>query len=158
MVTICFFTIIGATNHEDGIDKAARRAGRFDKIIAFNDLDAEALATGLRIHLSKRDLDENQLLGIDWGAVERAFRGKNLTGSDMPEIISRALSKKVNEHLQILNKEAGWYSLDYGQQALLYNDVRFMPKGLCTEDIENAILLYKRGSITENKKITRMGF
>jgi len=151
-------TIIGATNHEDGIDKAARRAGRFDKIVAFNQLDAKALAIGLRIHLSKRDLDDNQLFDIDWEVVERSFRGKDLTGSDMPEIISRALSKKVSEHLDILNKEADWYSLDYDQQALLYNDVRFMPKGLSTEDISAAISCYKRGSITEEKKKLTIGF
>jgi len=126
--------------------------------VAFNQLDAKALAIGLRIHLRKRDLDDNQLFDIDWEVVERSFRGKDLTGSDMPEIISRALSKKVSEHLDILNKEADWYSLDYDQQALLYNDVRFMPKGLSTEDISAAISCYKRGSITEEKKKLTIGF
>jgi ATP-dependent 26S proteasome regulatory subunit len=98
-------TLIGATNNIDLLDPAILRPGRFDKIIHFENLDAEALTKCMRVHLTKKNLNKNQIGIIDWEEVNYCFSGRLNSGAIIPEILNLILRKKACEHLRLLENK-----------------------------------------------------
>jgi len=154
-------TVIGATNYIDGVDKAARRPGRFDKIVEYIALDTDAIIEGLKIHLGKRNLPSTQLQKIDWNQVRPSIEDKQFSGADLPEIINRLINKKVEEHIAILTKKVDLDNLiEDARQAFLL-DSSFFPKAIKTKDIIKLIEEMTTTNKQQNKKLysgTSMGF
>jgi SpoVK/Ycf46/Vps4 family AAA+-type ATPase len=152
-------TLIGATNYLEGVDKAARRAGRFDKLIEFKPLTVEACVDGLKIHLKKRNLNDLQLGIINWDKVETALREnayKNINGADLPEIINRVVARKIKEQVGLL-EEAGFSMASEEKKLEMLQSPLYIPKPISTQDIVEAIYDYERESDKKSSGST-MGF
>lgn len=76
--------VIAATNEPQKIDAAVRRTGRLDKLIYVGPPDAEARAEMLRLHLSKRPVDDS----LDVFAVADVLVG--YSASDIKFLVDEA--------------------------------------------------------------------
>lgn len=93
--------IVGATNAPWLIDPAARRPGRFDKVIYVPPPDFEARRSIFQIHL--REVIANNMLGEDVDIDELALLTEGYTGADIRAVceeakeaaLKRALSEGV---------------------------------------------------------------
>lgn len=148
-------TVLGATNFLEGVDEAARRPGRFDKIVNYHNLKSKDIALGLKIHLSKRDLiEEVQITDIDWKAVEEEVDRFTMSGADLPEIINTMLNEKVKKHIKNIENNGDCCALDSNLQKIYINDIQFYPSPVTTESVIHAIREYPRG----NNGANRIGF
>jgi SpoVK/Ycf46/Vps4 family AAA+-type ATPase len=153
-------TVIGATNKLHALDRAARRPGRFDKIVQFEELTMENVIRGLSIHFERRGLAKHQFSNLVIRPITGIAAG-NLSGADIPEIVNRVIEKKVEEHkrnLVIANKNLAAMSVE--QRLLSYQDLNFFPAPIVVEDIYDVIGDYlqekiKRGDI---EKTNSFGF
>lgn len=137
-------TVIGATNVLESIDKAARRPGRFDKIVSFKDLKADDITKGLQIHLKKCRLSQEQLGRINWDAISDKVKTMQFSGADLPEIISRSLRPKAEAHIRNIKQSISNFDLlDEAEQETLVREQSLMPQPLSTLDLINQILAYK---------------
>lgn len=130
-------TIIGATNYVEGIDKAALRPGRFDKIIEFKNLTAEAINKGLKIHLSKKNLPPSRLGKINWDSIKNIITDGQFSGADLNDIINRIVNKKIEEHLKILDKKYDFPLDDLADSAI--NNINNLPSKITDQDFIEVI-------------------
>lgn len=131
-------TIIGATNNPEGMDEAAKRPGRFDKLIKFNELDTDAIVTGLQIHFNKRNLYTCQYVehDLNWDIVRPLIKTGSLSGADMPEIINRLVNRKVQEHKTKIEMSIPNFNklADYNRNQHII-DLKYMPNPINSNDI-----------------------
>lgn len=131
-------TLIGATNYLDGVDKAALRPGRFDKIIEFKNLTSDAIVKGLQIHLKKKNLSPNRVGKIDWANFKNFISDGQFTGADLQDIITRVINKKIDEQLNILRKKYDYPIDDLADIAI--NNARNLPSKISEKDFLEIIL------------------
>jgi AAA+ superfamily predicted ATPase len=87
--------VIGATNHEEGVDPALRRSGRLDRVIKIPRPNSEALVHIYRHHLKASGLAARDRKGIDLKAV--AGMSVGLTGADVERIVRGAARRARKE-------------------------------------------------------------
>lgn len=89
---------IAATNHEEGIDPAARREGRFESRIAFDELDIDGVKEVMQIHMAlSESRTARKLFGdIEWDTLDDDLT--SLTGAEAEGIVKRAKRLKAKEH------------------------------------------------------------
>ena len=141
--------LIGATNKPENIDEAAKRAGRFDKIIEFNKLNKDALAQAFLVHFKKRDLSKELYTNIDFETIGALAEKNNLCGADVVEIINRVLVNKVNEHKKKIK------SLTPNIKYSILRDKRHFPEPISTYDFLTVLSEYikvKRTEVISNNK------
>jgi SpoVK/Ycf46/Vps4 family AAA+-type ATPase len=151
-------TIIGATNFLEGVDKAARRPGRFDKIIHFVDLNSSAVVKGLKIHLSKRDIGD-KLDNINWNDIETAVGDSKFSGADLPEIINRLIDTKVTEHIDMINQTYDFRALSRIEQRGILTQNKLLPEKINTSYFIETIrkyATYKRNTAKSTSR--KLGF
>lgn len=135
-------TLIGATNFEYGVDRAAKRPGRFDKLLQYKDLDSDAVIKGLKIHLEKKDLNDTQIEDIDWDLIRQKSKLSNITGADLPEIINRLITCKINEHISNLQNKINFDDLDVDEKDVQIYNTEYYPDRITTDDFINQINKY----------------
>jgi len=150
-------TVIGATNYLEGIDTAAIRAGRFDKIIYFKDLTTEAKVDGLKLYIKKRNLTKLQLGDINWNMVSKALERKSICGADLPEIVNTIVSKKISEHIKILQDIKFDEASIEEKKQILKNPI-YYPEPISTEDLVTTIKEYRQGILKDNSGLNSIGF
>lgn len=121
-------TLIGATNYSDGVDEAARRPGRFDKIIRFNRFNPDDSLKCLKHYFEQCNFDSRQSSKINWGQVKKSFPIKELTGAEVASVIDRLKQKKFNEHIAKLSDTNANASKDIFS-------IKNLPSPICTNDI-----------------------
>ena len=91
--------LIGATNHENDLDKAAVRAGRFDKKIHINIPDEAGRIEIIKYYIDKINLDRNNLDPLHIAKMTPGFSGAEIENLVNLSIISAvsAGSKSVSE-------------------------------------------------------------
>ena len=154
-------TIIGATNFLQGVDKAALRAGRFDKIINFVPLSATEKLRGLQIHLSKRHLKSELLKDIEWTQILPVIENASIVGADLPEIINRLVRQKITAHIDILKSKTEYDRRTATEQIKLASLPDYMPEPIETDDVVKTIseyVIYKQTVGPENRAYKNMGF
>jgi ATP-dependent Zn protease len=82
--------VIGATNHEDSLDPAAVRPGRFDKKIHVPSPDINGRTDIFNIYLSKIAHDDN----IE--ARKLAQMSPGFTGAEIENLVNTAITEAVH--------------------------------------------------------------
>ena len=82
--------VIGATNHEDALDPAAVRPGRFDKKIHVPKPDVNGRASIFEIYLDKIDRDEK----IESKKLAQMCPG--FTGAEIENLVNTAITEAVH--------------------------------------------------------------
>ena len=83
--------VIGATNHEDNLDPAAVRPGRFDKKIHIPKPDLNGRKDLFNLFLAKIKYEE----GIEVDKLAKMTPG--FTGADVANLVNTAISQAVHE-------------------------------------------------------------
>lgn len=154
-------TIIGATNFIEGVDKAAKRPGRFDKIVKFQELSPDDIIEGFNIHLSKRHLSSGQVEVLQPQKLKAMLSKGDLSGADIPELINRLIEKKINEHKSNIELEVPTFALmTPEQQHALLNNSLYVPRAITTEDVIDEFAEYIRNKkqIETNGSLNKFGF
>lgn len=137
-VQIQNITVLGATNHPELMDDAMLRPGRFDRTINFDPLSQDAIIKGLTTHFGKRNLRPELVGDIDWTAVKPLFKTGSVCGADLPEVVSRMVTEKINEHLSILRRVADVENLK------MEVIEKHAPEPICTNDLIATVENYLR--------------
>lgn len=92
---------IAATNRVHDIDKAIKRAGRFDKIINCSMPNREEIKEIFDIHKSKAERIAKKKLfeDLDYKRITKTMEEKGMVGADINEIIRRCLEKRVRDKI-----------------------------------------------------------
>ena len=85
--------VIGATNHEDDLDPAAVRPGRFDKKIHINVPDEYGRTEIIKFYLNKIKMNKK---GLDPVYIAKLTPG--FTGAEIENLINLAIVRAVNLH------------------------------------------------------------
>lgn len=136
IIPLTNITLIGTTNCIHLIDPAAKRPGRFDRIIEFKPLNADAIIQGFKVHLNLKQLNDNQIGEINWDKVKDSIRDGQLSGAALPNILDRVLIQKALEHSNKVDLAKN------GGKKINSNDISFYPKPISTEDILNQINVF----------------
>lgn len=142
-------TVIGATNHIEGVDKAARRPGRFDKIVNFVPLEKKHMIEGIKIHLSKRNLHQRLIENIKFEELEQQLMDGVLVGADLPEIVTRVLTRKAEEQIAAINPDS-----DFALQ------LKKLTTTITTQDFVDEVISYQNYKMKTDKKLrtSKVGF
>ncbi|MCR5348800.1 MAG: ATP-dependent zinc metalloprotease FtsH [Bacilli bacterium] len=84
--------VIAATNRDDVLDPALRRAGRFDRTITVSLPDKAGRAAILRVHARGKKIDPN----VDFDAL--AKRTVGFSGADLDNVLNEAAILAVRDH------------------------------------------------------------
>jgi len=126
-------TLIGATNCPEKIDEAARRPGRFDRIVEFKPLNTEAIINAFRVHINLKQLMDNQLGEIDWDKIKDVISNVEISGAAIPNILDQILNEKAQQHdLIIQNAKVKNSTINIGS-------AKYFPEPIGTEDLLNHI-------------------
>lgn len=126
-------SLIGSTNCLKNIDEAALRPGRFDRIIEFHPLPAQAIVEAFKVHLKLKQLAEHQIGNIDWSKIEESIKDVELAGAAIPNILDRILIDKAMEHHSNLN------SKNTNRIKNNFNDNTLYPAPISADDLLNKI-------------------
>lgn len=141
--SISNITVIGATNNLEGVDAAARRPGRMDKIVHFNDLTGDAIIAGLQVHLNKRKLGPRQITTVDWQEIRKSVSDGYLSGADLPEVVNRVVADKIQQHISaVLLAHPDYDSLSKNYQKKIFKSYKYMPQPISTEDFVRTIAAF----------------
>ncbi len=135
-------TLIGATNYPEGIDTAAKRPGRFDKIIEYVPLTASAIMQGLQNHMGRRSLGYAKIKEIDWDQIQSIVRDGCLSGADLPEVVNCIIRDKVTEHVKNLCEKANFNTLTKAEQSAAGCNPEYLPEPIDTANIRQHIFEY----------------
>lgn len=95
-------TVIAATNRPEGIDLAAKRSGRFDKIIEVPLPDEKGRIAILQKYIDKAQIsatDPDSLFStLDLNKIGQETNG--LSGADLANIVNRTLEEKLEKELE----------------------------------------------------------
>lgn len=96
-------TVIAATNRPEGIDLAAKRSGRFDKLIEMGlpNETGRILIFQKHIEKAKTNSTETESLfsnNLDWEQIGRETNG--MSGADIANIVNRTLEEKLTKELE----------------------------------------------------------
>lgn len=93
---------IVATNHEEGIDPAARRAGRLEERLEFGVMGFDGLQEVAKIHIgiSEKDAGRRLFDEIDWEILREDC--SDLSGADVARVVQRAKGEKAKLHKEVL--------------------------------------------------------
>ncbi|MCB0744451.1 MAG: ATP-binding protein, partial [Ignavibacteriae bacterium] len=133
-------TLIGTTNCLNNLDPAAKRPGRFDRIIEFKPLNSEAIVDCFKVHLDLKQLEENQIGEIDWDRIKSAVANVQLSGAAIPNILDRILIEKAIEHSNKISASTE------KAKKINPNDISFYPTPISTEDLLSQITIFLKSS------------
>lgn len=153
-------TVIGATNNLEMVDKAARRPGRFDRIVQFEELTVPNIIRGLQIHLTKRGLSNFQVSDFVIRNLPNIGDGY-LTGADLPEIINRVIERKVQIHKnRIISIHKNLLKLSIAERSEIFKNAKFFPEPISIDDIYIVVEEYICDKVNRKDiaKQTQFGF
>ena len=91
--------VIGATNRPDIVDEALLRPGRFDRLLEIPLPDNNARKEILKIHTSKKPLDQtvdlDRLVGLT----------KDYSGADIAALVNAAAMSAIKDHVAVNRRE-----------------------------------------------------
>jgi len=99
--------VIGATNHEDSLDPAAVRPGRFDKKIHVPAPDVNGRADIFKIYLAKIDCDKEKC-----EALKLAKMCPGFTGAEIENLVNTAITEAVHRGRESATLEDFEYARD----------------------------------------------
>ena len=82
--------VIGATNHENSLDSAATRPGRFDKKIHVPHPDVEGRRDIFELYLDKIARSDD-VIAMDWAIMTPGF-----TGAEIENLVNTAITQAVH--------------------------------------------------------------
>ena len=91
--------VIGATNHEDSLDTAATRPGRFDKKIHVPHPDITGRKDIFELYLDKI-ARSNDVLAEDWARMTPGF-----TGAEIENLVNTAITQAVHHGKAFADKD-----------------------------------------------------
>jgi len=96
-------TVIAATNRPEGIDLAAKRSGRFDKIIEMGLPDEKGRLAIFKKHMEKAISASSEpeglfSPGLDFDTIGRETNG--FSGADLANLVNRVLEDKLSVELE----------------------------------------------------------
>lgn len=153
-------TIIGATNRLDAIDPAAKRPGRFDIIVEFQELTPEARIDILKIHINKRLHSQNGIKlfeELDLDKLTNFFRLNLLSGAEIEEGVKRALETKASAHRDAIRKDFLNTDIPEEEIKISLSCQKYFPGSITTEELIESLGSVTKTHHTQTPK-ERMGF
>lgn len=141
---------IAATNNEDMIDAAVKRAGRFEHRIEFNKLDSKGVIEVMTIHmaLSSERVGRDLFEEINWDSLEADI--EDLTGAEAEGIVNLSKRRKAQMHRDALEGKFNDFMMDMPSsvspkaalEILMEGEKELIPPPISTGELKEAVRIF----------------